>query len=354
MNPLRGIAVRAVTAAVPHTVSETADYEYLSVPERERLRKATGIARRRLSPERQCASDLCAVAATAALGHLGWAPDTVGLLVLITQTADQPIPATGITLQHRLGLSSSCIAFDINLGCSAMPFGLATVGSMMKCLGISRALLLMGDVSSRVCATHDKSTWPLFGDAGSAVAMELDEAVGAMHFDLMSDGTGKEAIIVPGGGLAGRMPSTTHRSATAIAVEGGPSITAENLVLRGADVFTFAISKVPPSIQRVMKTANVSPETVDFLVLHQANKMINDTIAKKTGFPATKLPYSLGDYGNTSSASIPLTFCAHAGEFAVPRRVLICGFGVGLSWGTVLLDLPAGVVVPVVETDDAD
>lgn len=354
MNAVQGVAVRAISAAVPRTVAETADYEYLSVADRERLQKATGIARRRISPAKQCASDLCAAAARAALAHLGWAADSVGLLILITQTADQPIPATGITLQHRLGLPSSCIAFDINLGCSATPFGLATAGSMMKTLGVARALLLMGEVSSRLCAVHDKSTWPLFGDAGSAVALELDETAGTMHFDLQSDGSGKDAIIVPGGGLASRLPSPVHRNASAIVIEGGAALTAEQLVLRGADVFTFAISKVPPSIQRVLAAGNATVENVDFLMLHQANKMINDTVAKKTRFPAEKVPYSLDDYGNTSSASIPLTFCVHAGRFAEPRRVAISGFGVGLSWGTVLVELPAGVVLPVVESDDAD
>ena len=235
-----------------------------------------------------------------------------------------------------------------------MPFGLATAASMMRTLGISRALLLMGDVSSRVCAVHDKSTWPLFGDAGSAVALELDESAPAMYFDLHSDGSGKDAIIVPGGGLASRLPTPVHGNVAAAAVEGGATLTAENLVLRGADVFTFAISKVPPSILRALDAAGASADDTDFLVLHQANKMINDTIAKKTRFPAEKLPYSLGDYGNTSSASIPLTFCANAERFAVPRRVAISGFGVGLSWGTVVLQLPAGVALPPVETDDAN
>ena len=354
MNAVQGVALRAIAAAVPLTVAATADYPHLPVAERERLQKATGIARRRISPINQCASDLCAAAARTAFARLGWTLDSIGLLLLITQTADQPIPATSITLQHRLGLSSQCIAFDINLGCSAMPFGLATVASMMKTLGIRRALLLMGDVSSRVCAERDKSTWPLFGDAGSAVALELDEAASAMYFDLQSDGSGKDAIIVPGGGLASRLPSTVHGNVATVAVEGGAALTAENLLLRGADVFTFAISRVPSSITRVLEAAGTVADAVDFLVLHQANKMINDTIAKKTRFPAEKLPYSLGDYGNTSSASIPVTFCAHAEHFAAARRVAVSGFGVGLSWGTVLLELPAGVVLPIVETDDAN
>ena len=353
MNPVAGVAIRAIAAAVPTTSLATCDYEHLPPTDRERLVKATGIARRRIAPPKQCASDLCVAAANKAIEHLGWTRDSIGILILITQTADQPVPATSIVLQSRLGLSERCIAFDVNLGCSSYPFGLAMVASMMRTLGIPRALLLMGDVSSRLCAQEDKSTWPLFGDAGSATALELDADAASMIFDLMSDGSGKDAIIVPGGGLASRLPTTTHQNVAAVAVTGGVPLTAENLVLRGADVFTFAISKVPHSIGRVLEQAGAQVDGVDFLVLHQANKMINDTIAKKTRFVPEKLLYSLGDYGNTSSASIPLTFCAHREKFEQARRVVVSGFGVGLSWGSVLLQLPPSVALPIVETDDA-
>jgi 3-oxoacyl-[acyl-carrier-protein] synthase III len=350
-NPVAGVAIRAIASAVPTRVARTMDYDYLSPEERARFQKATGIAERHIVHAGQCASDLCIASALRALEHLGWEPDSISALILITQTADQPVPATSISIQHKLGLPQSCIAFDVNLGCSSYPYGLAIVSSMMLTLGIPRALLLIGDVSSLTCAVHDKSAWPLFGDAGSATALELDEQASPMFFDLMSDGAGKDAIIIPRGGLASRRPpgdgpveQETDRD--------GVTRRPDQLILRGADIFGFAISKVPPSIQRVMEAANTSAELIDFLVLHQANKMINDTIAKKTGFSGDKVPSSLDRYGNTSSASIPVTLCANAEHFSVKQSsTLLCGFGVGLSWASALVSLEPGTVIPGIESD---
>lgn len=350
-HPVPGVAIRAIASAVPARVARTTDYGYLSPEERVRFEKATGISERHIVEAGQCASDLCIAAAIRALEHLEWEPTSIGALVLITQTPDQPVPATSISLQHKLGLPQECLAFDVNLGCSSYPYGLAIISSMMRTLGIARTLLLVGDVSSLTCAEHDKSAWPLFGDAGSATALELDERAPLMFFDLMSDGAGKDAIIIPRGGLASRRPAgdgpveqETDRD--------GVTRRPDQLILRGADIFGFAISKVPPSIKRVLDDAGVSAAQVDFLVLHQANKMINDAIARKTGFAADRLPSSLDRYGNTSSASIPVTLCANAQEFSGKRNdVLLCGFGVGLSWGSALVSLAPGVVVPGIESD---
>lgn len=349
MSSIQGVAVRGITAAVPTKIARTSEYDVLSPEERQRLEKATGIGAHRMSPPEQCTSDLCQAAAEHLLAHLGWDRGSIGALILLTQTPDQPIPSTGIVLQDKLGLQQTCFAFDINLGCSAYPYGLATVASLMTALGITRALMLMGDIS-RVCAYEDKSAWPLFGDAGSATALELDPSAPPIHFDLMSDGSGREAIIIPGGGLASRMPpgdGPIHP------MSGGDGILRKpgNLHLRGADIFSFAITKVPSSIQRALTEAGKSPNDVDYLVLHQANKMINDTITKKTQFTTEAALTSLKEYGNTSSASIPLTMCAHAERFDRDRLVAACGFGVGLSWGTALLTVPAGAVLPPIESD---
>lgn len=352
MSRLSGIAVRAIATAVPYEVARTQDYDYLTPEDRQRFQKATGISQRRISPLNQYASDLCAAAAERVIDHLNWDRASIGALVLITQTPDQPIPATSIVLQDKLGLPQTCATFDMNLGCSAYPYGLAVIGAFMQSLGISRGLLLMGDVSSRVCARHDKSAWPLFGDAGSATALELDESANSIYLDLMSDGSGRDAIIVPSGGLASRVPPPSEGPVSSEVGSDGIFRRPDNLILRGADIFSFAISKVPASIKRVIESSTKTVDDFDFLVLHQANKMINDTIAKKTGFSQDKSLSTLADYGNTSSASIPLTMCANADRFQVDRLVMACGFGVGLSWASASLTIPAKSVLPIVETDD--
>jgi 3-oxoacyl-[acyl-carrier-protein] synthase III len=350
-QPVSSVAIRAVASAMPTRVARTADYTYLTPDERARFEKATGIAERRIVHPGQCASDLCATAALRVLELLKWEPASVGALVLITQTGDQPVPATSLGIQHTLRLSHTCVAFDVNLGCSSYPYGLAIVSSMMRTLGIARALLLIGDVSSLTCAEHDKSAWPLFGDAGSATALELDDDAPPMFFDLMSDGSGKDAIIIPRGGLASRRPAGDG-PAELETDRDGIARRPDQLILRGADIFGFAISRVPPSIQRVMAAAGIVAEQVDFLVLHQANKMINDTIGRKTGFAGERLPSSLERCGNTSSASIPVTLCSNAKSFSSRRnRILLCGFGVGLSWGTALVSLAQDVILASIDSD---
>lgn len=341
MYKLDGVAVRGVATVVPVTRARTVDYDVLSTDERARFAKATGIHERRIVAGGQCASDLCAFAVQDLLDGTGWPRDSIGLAILITQTGDYPVPATSIVLQHRLGLSRRCICFDINLGCSAYPYGLAIAASMMRSLGIARALLMIGDVSSKVCSTEDKSAWPLFGDAGSATALELADDAASMYFHLMNDGSGKDAIIVPAGGLAARLPITAALLEPR-EIDSGIKRNAANLILRGADIFSFAIQQVPPSIQDALASAGCDVSEVDFFVLHQANRMINETIRTKLGVPREKFLYSLGEYGNTSSVSIPLTLSLHGASLGGSRRVVLSGFGVGLSWGSAVVTLPAG------------
>lgn len=345
-----GIALRGISTAVPCRVSRTADYAVLSEAERERFAASTGIHERRIVTDGQCASDLCAHAAEDLLARLAWNKAEVGALVMITQTGDYPVPATAIVLQHQLGLPKTCIAFDVNLGCSSYPYGLLILSSLMKTAGIQKALLLIGDVSSRVCHPDDKSSWPLFGDAGTATALVCDADASPMHFHLMNDGAGKEAIIIPSGGLAARQPVSADTLAVRTGDDGLPRA-AVNLRLQGADIFTFAISKVPASLRDALGQADWQPSDLDCVVLHQANQMINDTIRKKVGYAPEVTHSSLASFGNTSSASVPLTLCHARDRLKLPARTLLAGFGVGLSWGAVTMTLPTDLVLGWVETD---
>jgi 3-oxoacyl-[acyl-carrier-protein] synthase-3 len=352
MSAVHKIAIRAIAGAVPSKVSRTADYEYLTVDERARFAKVVGIEERRIvKNQKQCGSDLCMAAATRVLEHLQWDRSSIGALVLVTQTPDQPIPATSIVLQHKLGLSQNCVAFDVNLGCSAFPYGLAIMTSLMQSLGISRTLLLIGDVSSKTCAINDRSAWPLFGDAGTAVALEISQDAPPIYFELLSDGAGKDAIIVPAGGPASRQ-HLGYEAHSKVAGDDGIERYADNIILRGSDIFSFAISRVPLNIKRTMAESGDTPTSIDYLVLHQANKMINDTVVKKTGFRPEQAPTSFAKFGNSGSASVALTMCANVDKFEGDKRVLASGFGVGLSWGSTIFVVPRGSVLPIIESDD--
>lgn len=349
--PLTGVEIRGICTAVPKRVARIADYTVLSEKEREKFSAGTGIEERRIAADKQCASDLCIDAAEDLLARLEWDKSSVQVLVMITQTGDHPVPATSIIVQHKLGLPKSCAAFDINLGCSSYPYGLAVLGSLMRTLGLQRALLLVGDVSSRLCSYNDKSAWPLFGDAGSATALELDENAAPIHFDLNSDGSGKDAIIVAAGGLASKIPASPESFAD-VEIAAGITRNSSNLQLKGADIFSFAISAVPPSIRRCLATAGWDVGQVDYFVLHQANKMINDFIRKKVGYADSTELSTLRQYGNTSSVSIPLTLSAGAGQLKQGGRLVLCGFGVGLSWATCTVTLQAGTVLHLFESDN--
>jgi 3-oxoacyl-[acyl-carrier-protein] synthase III len=351
MKPLIGVEIRGISTAVPKNVVKTADYTVLSEKEREKFSLSTGIEQRHIVVGNQCSSDLCIAAAEDLLEKLEWDKSTVQALVMITQTGDHPVPATSIIVQHKLGLQKNCAAFDINLGCSSYPYGLAVLGSFMHTLGIKRALLLVGDVSSRLCSYNDKSAWPLFGDAGSATALELDETAEPIHFDLNSDGSGKDAIIIASGGLASKLPATPESFAD-VEVSHGVTRNSSNLQLKGTDIFSFAISSVPSSVKRCLGAADWSVQDVDYFVLHQANKMINDFIRKKLGYEEKKEISTLKNYGNTSSVSIPLTLSSASAQLQAGGRILLSGFGVGLSWASCTVTLKEGTILNLFETDN--
>ena len=352
MPSLSHIKISGIASAVPINISRTSEYSILTVAEREKFAQMTGIKERRLADSHQCASDLCIRAAKELLCGLQWQPGDVELLIAITQTGDYPIPATSIIIQNKLGISKKCLAFDINLGCSGYPYGLATVGSLMKSLRLRKALLLAGDVSSRLCSYQDKAAWPLFGDAGTATALELtDDPDDNFIFDFNSDGAGAEAIIIHAGGLASREP-INEGLLKPRDLGNGITRSEANLQLKGSDIFSFAIREVPRSLFTCLEKSGNSMGQVDYLILHQANQFINNNIIKKLGIPPEKALSSLEEYGNTSSASIPLTITRHADCFDKSRSILISGFGVGLSWASAYFKMPNGVFLNTVDSED--
>jgi 3-oxoacyl-[acyl-carrier-protein] synthase-3 len=345
---IQGVTIAGMAATVPKTVEHTMDYTRISEKERKMLIKITGVEQKRLAGLEMTASDLCFNAADKLLDKLKWDRQEVTLLIFVTQSGDYFLPATSVILQDRLGLPKSCMAFDIGLGCSGFVYGLSVISSLMRTTGIRKALLLTGDVSSVICSVNDKSTWPLFGDAGTATALELKDEAAPMHFNVNSDGSKHQAIIVPHG--RGRYLGTTESFKEEKISEG---IERSNLhiALNGIDVFNFSIKEVPLMLKEFLHNTQTTTNDYDFLVLHQANLLINETIRKKLGFESAKVPYSISKYGNTSSASIPLTIVSELGDKVSrePCSFLCAGFGVGLSWGAVSFKTNKIVTLPVLE-----
>jgi 3-oxoacyl-[acyl-carrier-protein] synthase-3 len=342
MHIINGVKIAGISTRYPSKIEKTDDYVHFNQEEADKFKKNVGIVERRIVSGNTCASDLCEAACRDLMSGLDWNGDDVDLLIMITQTGDYPVPATSIILQNKLGIKQSCICFDVNLGCSSFPYGLFIVSNLLQSAHLKKAVLLIGDVSSKVCSISDKSAYPLFGDAGCAIALIKTAEKSEFIFDLKSDGAGWDAIMIKSGGLASRYPVKS----SSFQREDGSEIVRDdvNLSLKGADIFSFAISQVPLSLLSVANQSSGGIDKFDFMVLHQANKMINQQIVRKTKIEATKSLESLELYGNTSSASIPLTITANKEKIVGSERSIIAsGFGVGLSWGSVSFNLSQDV-----------
>jgi 3-oxoacyl-[acyl-carrier-protein] synthase-3 len=333
---ITGARVTGIAAAVPAKSQSVLDTRYGTEAERRKFTAATGIQERRLVVPGQCTSDLAAAAAERLLDDLGWERSTVDILVLVTQTPDYRLPATAVTLQDRLGLPKGCAAWDMNLGCSGYTYGLATMAGLIAGMDVKRGLLLVGDTAAhRGLPSAEPETPPLFGDAATATTLEWSESAPAMYADLASDGSGAEVIMQRLGGARNPHRPDTFRYETTddgiIAVDNGWQ-------LDGLEVFSFSMREVPPAVKDLLAYADVPPEDVDAFVFHQANKLINDLLRKQLHLPAEKVPTTLSRYANTSSATIPLTIVSELRERirSEEMNLLLCGFGVGLSWATVL------------------
>ena len=332
---VKNTAIRAIYTSVPKQKVFTKDYEWVTIAERDLFAKTTGIIERRVASSTTTCSDLCFQAADELLTDLN-CRDQIDLILFVSQSPDYFLPSTAVILQDKLGLSKNTVAFDINLGCSGYVYGLTVIGQFLQNGNFRKALLLCGDKSTISTNYQDKSTFPLFGDAGSATLLEFDKSADEWFAHLASDGSGKDSIIIEHGHSRHPYGSVSDEY---IEYEPGVIRTKKHLALNGMDVFNFALKEVAPSIKLMLENFDINIDDIDYFVLHQANKLINESVRKKLKVAPEKVPYSIQNFGNTSSASIPLTICTCLKEKIESDQLtlLLAGFGVGFSWGSVVL-----------------
>lgn len=330
---INDIAIKGISCCVPKNKERNVDLDMLSKEEIQKFIDATGIEERRIATQDICTSDLCCEAAEKLIKDLNWKKEEIEILVFVSQTSDYILPVSAAILQDRLGLSTDCVAFDVPLGCSGYVYGISIIASMMKATGMKKGLLLAGDTSSKLLSKSDKSTVPLFGDGGSASAFEMDEKAEKLLFDFGTDGSGYKTIMINDGGSRKR---TDPSSLVYEKIEPGIERNACQLVLDGMDVFSFGITQAPKTVNKLIEKFEIDKYAIDHFVFHQANLMMNKMIVKKLKLPLEKVPYSLKKFGNTSSTTIPLTIVTELKEklSQATQDIIICGFGVGLSWGT--------------------
>lgn len=289
--------------------------------------ETTGVLERRLS-DKLTTSDLCYEAAEKLIADLGWDKSEIETLVFVSQTADYILPATACILQDRLGLSKECYAEDVALGCSGWVYGLSNVASLLSSGAIKKALLLCGDAKKRAKGPRD----PLFGHAGTATAVEYKEGAEGFRFHFGTDGSGYDAIITPDGGSRNQVSVDSFKLEE---IE-GKQMHRMQTRMKGMDVFSFGISTAPKSVKKLAEKYGFDYLDYDYFVFHQANMKMNNMIAKKLKLEPEKVPSCMYHFGNTSSASIPITIVTQLKEKCdKPTKFICCGFGVGLSWGTV-------------------
>lgn len=316
------------SACVPKEIVYTSDVVKNDNYDASDFISKTGIKSARVSKQ-FTASDLCLAAAEQLISDLSWDKSDIGAIFFVSQHPDYILPATSCILQDRLGLSKNCFAMDISLGCSGWVYGLSVASSILSNGGIKKALLLSGDAKKRVEGELD----PLFGFAGTVTALEYtsnDEDIMDFHFG--TDGSGYDAIIIPDGGSRNQM---TTKSFEVESVE-GRFLHRLQTRMKGMDVFSFGISVAPKSVKALIDYNERQLSDYDYFIFHQANMMMNEKIRKKLKLEEEKVPYSLPFFGNTSSASIPLTIVTQLlNSVNGKKNFLACGFGVGLSWGSV-------------------
>lgn len=314
------VSVKGIASCVPKNKSLNSDLTIFSDSEKEKLIATLGIETRRIASKNTCASDMCLVAAEKLIADLNWRKEDIDLLVFVSQTPDYILPGTSTQLVYKLGLSENCISYDLNQGCAGYVYGLSVASNMMSSSKLKKGLLLIGDTITKLISQDDKSTVPLFSDAGTATALEYEENAKPMFFNIKTMGKNYDSIIVRDGAA-----KNNFNNKTAI------------IKMKGMEVFQFSISKVNPVIDELFNFSELKHNDIESYIFHQANQLIVDTLISKQKIDPSKAPKSLKDFGNTNGASIPLT----ASLYLKNRngKILLCGFGVGLSVATCILEI---------------
>ena len=344
----KNVRVAGIAAGVPSIVVSNLNSERRISPDYENADfvATTGVVERRFDNE-LTTSDLCFKAARQLLSDLDWDAKDIDAIVMVSQTLDFVLPATACILQDKLGCSKECYAEDIQIGCSGWVYGVSTVAGLLQNGDIKKALLMCGDARGQYIRPGKED--PLFGHAGTVTALEFEDGNDGLKCHFGTDGSGYEAIIKYQGGARYPMSPETFEER----IVDGKSCTGLTSIMKGMDVFAFGISTAPKSIKKLSEKYAFNYLDYDYFIFHQANKKMNEMIVKKLKLDPARVPLCMPHFGNTSSASIPLTIVSELRGKADKQdtSIICCGFGVGLSWGTIAFRTHDMVISNLVEVN---
>lgn len=350
---IRDVAVRGIVCAVPGEPIPVEHFGASFEPQEvEKIKAIVGLKQVFRVRDGQTAGDLCVEAAQRLLDELGWTRDSVGGVLMVTQSPDYFCPATACVAHSKLGLNASCFAYDVNLGCSGYVYGMWMAAQAIASGTAGRILLLAGDTSSRTLSPEDKSVAMLFGDAGTATALELDPGASPLSFVLGTDGSGYQNLMVPAG--AYRMRATPEAYVRTKGVDGNVR-SPMDLYMDGLSIFNFTLQRVAPLVRETLELQGWDAADVDAFVFHQANTFMLKALAKKLKIPEDRVPINIGTYGNTSMSSIPLLLTDKLSEQicgSQPQNLVLAGFGIGYSWAAVAASLSGLKVAKVLKVKE--
>lgn len=333
----RSSVIRGITSCVPSTrFDNVKDASAFDKEEVQKVVRMAGVKTRHMSSESVCSSDLCLAAANDVLRSLDWSADSIDALIFVTQSPDYFLPSTACLAHRDLGLSDRCAAFDVGLGCSGYPYAIWLASMMLQGPGFDRVLVLHGETPTRFSNKGDRAVALLFGDAGSATAIESADTEDKWYFNLHTDGMGYRDLIIEGGGFRDRFPEDKNSCF---------------VHMNGANIFNFTIRRVPALVADTLANSKLSEAEIDYFIFHQSNRFIMKHLAKKIGLPSDKLPMTIEAFGSAGGPSVPLTIVK--GQLDRPAnkalKLMLLGYGVGLSWGSAVVDLQPDAVLNHIE-----
>lgn len=339
-------SIQALAYALPEQILDNAELAQI-FPEwtAEKIFEKTGIRQRHIAAAGQTAADLAVQAAKKLFTTPEISPASIDYLLFCTQTPDYLLPSSACLIHQQLGLSSACPALDLNMGCSGYVYGLSVAKALVESGMANNVLLLTGDTYTKLIAENDRSVRPLFGDAATATLIQTKpgEQAAISAFNMGTDGSGYEHLIVPQSGCR----SMDSEDAAVFTDHAGNVRDASRLYMNGPEILKFTLQKIPGLCKETLELGGLGWDSIDMLILHQANRFLLEALRKKIGIASERFLIELEHVGNTVSSSIPLALAIsiEKGWDAEQKTVLLAGFGVGYSWGACIIRFDQKLIV---------